>query len=196
MKKFLSAFFAVLMLLALPVFSLAENSGDGADTKVGTRTLGYFDYAACRDHLGNPQSDESYHFASVSSTDSLNLARIVVNYERCGNNSDFSAVTGFIRNEYLSRPYDDDQYNYTILGEEEIEIGGMRAYKISAEKGDLYGFCNGYSYVSYALANSADGFVHIQLVAPKDGWKNEDGTDFHPTIAELCSVIETTYTKA
>ena len=74
-------------------------------------------------------------------------------------------------------------------------LDGLPAYKISGEKGDMYGFCDTYCYVSYAFANSANGFVHIQLVAPKEGWKNDDGSAFRPTVDELSSMIESTYTR-
>ena len=145
--------------------------------------------------LGEPQADYVYNFVIVSSSDQYNLARIMITYESCGSNSDFNAVTGYIRNQYTSRASDDDRYNYSNLKEENIVLGGMPAYKISAEKGDLYGFCDTYSYVSYAFANSVNGFVHIQLVAPKEGWKNSDGSDFRPTIAELSAIVENTYTR-
>ncbi len=59
----------------------------------------------------------------------------------------------------------------------------------------MYGFCDTYCYVSYAFANSANGFAHIQLVAPKEGWKNDDGSAFRPTVDELSSMIESTYTR-
>lgn len=193
MKKFLSILMALLVLLSLTVFSFADDL-PGA-TVVGNETLGYIDFASCRDVLGEPQADYVYNFVIVSSSDQYNLARIMITYESCGSNSDFNAVKGYIRNQYTSRASDDDRYNYSNLKEENIVLGGMPAYKISAEKGDLYGFCDTYSYVSYAFANSVNGFVHIQLVAPKEGWKNSDGSDFRPTIAELSAIVENTYTR-
>ena len=189
MKKNLSLLLALLMLLALPVSAFAS------DTIFGTDTLGYFDYASVRDVLGEAQIDSVYNFASISSTDQYNLARITVLYENCGNNTDFNAVTGYIRAQYNTRPADDDRFNYKVLSEENIQLGGMPAFKISAEKGDLYGFCDTYSYISYVLANSASGFVHIQVVAPKDGWKDDNGNPFRPSLDDLCSMIESTYTR-
>ena len=189
MKKILSMLLALLMLSALAVSAFAD-----AGTTAGTATLGYIDYAACGNVLGEAQVDDVYNFMIVSSTDSANLARIMVTYESAGNNTDFNTVKGYIRNQYTSKASDDDRYNYRNIVEEQIELGGLPAYKISAEKGDMYGFCDTCCYVSYALANSANGFVHILLAAPKD-WKNDDGTDFHPTIDELTAIVESTYTR-
>ena len=42
----------------------------------------------------------------------------MITYESCGSNSDFNAVTGYIRNQYTSRASDDDRYNYSNLKEE------------------------------------------------------------------------------
>ena len=189
MKKILSMLLALLMFSVLAVSAFADTA-----TTAGTDTLGYIDFASCRDVLGEAQVDDAYNFMIVSSSDSLNLARIMITFEDAGNNTDFNAVKAYILNQYTAKAFDDDRYNYTNIVEEQVELGGLPAYKISAEKGDVYGFCDTCSYVSYALANSAGGFVHILLAAPKD-WKNDDGTDFHPTIAELSAIIENTYTR-
>lgn len=189
MKKNLPILLALLMLLALPVSAFAS------DTTIGNDTLGYFDFASCSEVLGEVQIDNTYNFATVSSTDQYNLARIMVIYESCGNNSDFNSVTGYIRNQYTSKASDDDRYNYSNIKEEQIQLGGLPAFKISAEKGDMYGFCDTYSYISYALANGVNGFVHIQLVAPKVGWKDVNGNDFRPSIDELSAMVESTYTR-
>ena len=111
MKKFLSILMALLVLLSLTVFSFADDL-PGA-TVVGNETLGYIDFASCRDVLGEPQADYVYNFVIVSSSDQYNLARIMITYESCGSNSDFNAVTGYIRNQYTSRASDDDKYNYS-----------------------------------------------------------------------------------
>lgn len=189
MKKYGSLLLALLALLSLSASAFAGS------TTFGNDTLGYIDFASCGELFGEAQIDNTYNFATVSSNDQFSLARITVIYENCGYNSDFNAVTGYIRNQYNSKPCDDDKYNFKVLSEENTTLAGLPAFKITAEKGDLYGFCDTYSYVSYALANSSAGFVHIQVVAPKDGWKNADGSDFHPTIDELCAIIENTYTR-
>lgn len=190
MKKILSVLFVLMMVLYLMAVCFADT-----ETSVGTDTLGYFDYASLRDVLGEAQVDDVYNFMIVSSSDSSGLARIMVTYESAGNNPDFNAVKIYIRNQYTSKACDDDRYNFSNIKEEETTLGGLPAYKISGEKGDMYGFCDTYCYVSYAFANSANGFVHIQLVAPKEGWKNEDGSAFRPTVDELSSMIESTYTR-
>ena len=198
-KKILSILLAMLGLMSLSVTSFSDDAqlNSTAETAVivGTDTLGYIDLASCRDVLGEPQIDNVYNFAAITSTDQFNLARITILYENCGNNSDFNAVKGYILNQYNSKSSDDDRYNYKVLAEEQAEVGGLPAYKISAEKGDLYGFCDTYSYVSYVFGNTANGFVHIQVVAPKDGWKDENGNPFRPSIADLCAVVENTYSR-
>ena len=199
MKKILCILLALLALpsLSLPSFSEDAPLNSAVETAiiVGNDTLGYINLASCGDVLGEAQIDNTYNFAAISSTDRYNLARITILYENCGNNSNFNAVTAYIRNQYNSKASDDDRYNYKILAEEQAEVGGLPAYKISAEKGDLYGFCDTYSYVSYVFGNTANGFVHVQLVAPKDGWKDDYGNAFRPSIADLCCIVENTYSK-
>ena len=117
MKKNLSMLLALLMFSVLAVSAFADTA-----TTAGTDTLGYIDFASCKDVLGEAQVDDAYNFMIVSSSDSLNLARIMITFEDAGNNTDFNAVKAYIRNQYTAKAFDDDRYNYTNIVEEQVEL--------------------------------------------------------------------------
>ena len=69
------------------------------------------------------------------------------------------------------------------------------AARIPMQVNNISKFSFGIRKMALDLGNLLGGVTNATTALSKETLKNEDGTDFHPTIAELCSVIETTYTR-
>ena len=167
-------------------------------TTAGKESLGWIDFSSCGDILKEPYYAPMEEYMSIASSDGRTGISIRL-LEYGDQKPDLEKVSNDLLRKYtidnLGKPMQDSENPYHDVESTMIELDRRPAFKITFWIDHPYEEKSMVLYAVYTTENAAGGFVKISASVVEDREKEAAGPGHHG-IADLCAIVENTYTRS